>query len=119
MSVRAHGHEVAAFLLHPFHNFRRRIAKRQIGFRADSFGAKFGAVGVWIGLSCGTLVYATLLLLRFRLLVSRPPRTLEAALPLAAEHKAFCSECGRRGLTNVSLIADALVDVPFWDFWWD
>jgi multidrug resistance protein, MATE family len=30
-----------------------------------------GAVGVWIGLSCGTLVYATLLLLRFRLLASR------------------------------------------------
>jgi Domain of unknown function (DUF4253) len=54
-----------------------------------------------------------------RLLVSRPPHTLEAALPLAAEHQAFCSECGRRGLTDVSLIADALVDVPFWDFWWD
>jgi hypothetical protein len=30
--------------------------------------------------------------------VSRQPRTLEAALPLAAEHQAFCNECGRRGL---------------------
>jgi hypothetical protein len=50
------------------------------------------------------------------LLVSRPPRTLEAALPLAAEHQAFSDECGRRGLTQVSMIADALVDSPFWDF---
>jgi MATE family multidrug resistance protein len=35
------------------------------------FDAKFGAIGVWIGLSCGTAVYALLLLLRFRLLVRR------------------------------------------------
>jgi multidrug resistance protein, MATE family len=35
------------------------------------FWTPLGAVGVWIGLSCGTVVYATLLLLRFRLLVSR------------------------------------------------
>jgi MATE family multidrug resistance protein len=37
-----------------------------LGFRTP-----LGAVGVWIGLSCGTLVYATLLLLRFRLLATR------------------------------------------------
>ena len=37
-----------------------------LGFRTP-----LGAVGVWIGLSCGTVVYATLLLLRFRLLASR------------------------------------------------
>jgi multidrug resistance protein, MATE family len=36
-----------------------------------AFGAKFGAVGVWIGLSCGTAVYALLLILRFRLLARR------------------------------------------------
>ena len=35
------------------------------------FWTPLGAVGVWIGLSCGTVVYATLLLLRFRLLASR------------------------------------------------
>jgi multidrug resistance protein, MATE family len=35
------------------------------------FWTALGAVGVWIGLSCGTLVYATLLLLRFRLLATR------------------------------------------------
>jgi MATE family, multidrug efflux pump len=36
-----------------------------------AFVAKFGAVGVWIGLSCGTAVYALLLILRFRLLARR------------------------------------------------
>ena len=37
-----------------------------LGFRTD-----LGAIGVWIGLSCGTAVYALLLSLRFRLLASR------------------------------------------------
>ena len=37
-----------------------------LGFRTE-----LGAVGVWIGLSCGTAVYAILLLLRFRLLADR------------------------------------------------
>ena len=36
-----------------------------------AFGAKLGAVGVWIGLSCGTAVYAVLLIVRFRLLARR------------------------------------------------
>ena len=39
-----------------------------LGFRTE-----LGAVGVWIGLSCGTLVYATLLILRFRRLAARLP----------------------------------------------
>jgi MATE family multidrug resistance protein len=45
-----------------------------IGFTsayALAFWTPFGAVGVWIGLSCGTAVYATLLVLRFRLLANR------------------------------------------------
>jgi MATE family multidrug resistance protein len=45
-----------------------------IGFPAAyglAFPAAFGAVGVWIGLSCGTAVYAVLLVLRFRLLAGR------------------------------------------------
>ena len=45
-----------------------------IGF-SSAYGLAFwtglGAVGVWIGLACGTAVYATLLVLRFRLLASR------------------------------------------------
>jgi MATE family multidrug resistance protein len=45
-----------------------------IGFTAAyglAFWAGFGAVGVWIGLSCGTAVYAILLILRFRRLANR------------------------------------------------
>ena len=37
-----------------------------LGFRTE-----LGAFGVWIGLSVGTAIYATLLILRFRLLASR------------------------------------------------
>jgi MATE family multidrug resistance protein len=45
-----------------------------IGFPAAwglAFPAHLGAVGVWIGLSLGTLVYATLLVLRFIRLAHR------------------------------------------------
>jgi Domain of unknown function (DUF4253) len=55
----------------------------------------------------------------FRLVVSRPPRTVDEALPIAAEHIAFCDECGRMGLRHVRMLAKTLVDNPFWDFWWD
>jgi multidrug resistance protein, MATE family len=51
-----------------------------IGFTAAyglAFWAGFGAVGVWIGLSCGTAVYAALLILRFRRLAGH----LELATP--------------------------------------
>jgi multidrug resistance protein, MATE family len=44
-----------------------------IGFPAAyglAFWTQFGAVGVWIGLSCGTAVYAILLILRFRRLAT-------------------------------------------------
>jgi MATE family multidrug resistance protein len=36
-----------------------------------AFSTGLGAVGVWIGLSCGTAVYAALLILRFQLLTRR------------------------------------------------
>jgi MATE family multidrug resistance protein len=42
-----------------------------IGFAAAyalAFHTELGAIGVWVGLSCGTAVYATLLVLRFRFL---------------------------------------------------
>jgi MATE family multidrug resistance protein len=45
-----------------------------VGFPAAcgfGFRTGLGAVGVWAGLSCGTAVYATLLVLRFRLLTRR------------------------------------------------
>ncbi len=45
-----------------------------VGFPAAcglGFRTELGAVGVWAGLSCGTAVYAALLILRFRLLTQR------------------------------------------------
>jgi Domain of unknown function (DUF4253) len=53
-----------------------------------------------------------------RLLVQRPPRTIDAARAIAAEHFAFADESGRAGST-VSAIAESLVNEPFWSFWWD
>ena len=47
-----------------------------VGFPAAyglAFHTKLGAVGVWIGLSCGTAIYALLLILRFRHLARRVP----------------------------------------------
>jgi MATE family multidrug resistance protein len=45
------------------------------------FWTPLGAVGVWIGLSLGTLVYAALLLVRFQLLVGRLPFAFAKAPP--------------------------------------
>jgi multidrug resistance protein, MATE family len=45
-----------------------------IGFTSAyglAFWTPLGAIGVWIGLSCGTTIYAILLVLRFRLLAGR------------------------------------------------
>jgi Domain of unknown function (DUF4253) len=53
-----------------------------------------------------------------RLFVDRPPRTLAAALPIAAEHMAF-SEEAHSALRTIDEIARAIVGNPFWDFWWD
>jgi MATE family multidrug resistance protein len=60
-----------------------------VGFPAAcglAFQTDLGAVGVWIGLSCGTAVYAVLLILRFRLLANRlrspgKPRIRPSAAP--------------------------------------
>lgn len=53
-----------------------------------------------------------------RLLVSRPPQTLKTAQLIAAEHYAFSDEA-HNGLHQIDAIAQAVVNNPFWDFWWD
>jgi multidrug resistance protein, MATE family len=48
-----------------------------VGFTAAyglAFHTELGAIGVWIGLSCGTAIYAALLILRFRLLARHLPK---------------------------------------------
>jgi hypothetical protein len=68
----------------------------------DRFGARLIDVG-----------YADL-----RLLVDRPPRTLEAAQRIAAEQALLADDCidGTRGVPD---IATRLVNRPIWTFWWD
>jgi hypothetical protein len=56
---------------------------------------------------------------QIRLLVERPPRSLDAAWAVAAEHYAFCDECAGRGLSDVASISASLADAPIWTFWWD
>lgn len=100
------------------------------GFGVDG-PADFGPVqvsanAVWVGSvlrSFEDRFGATLLKLgpgaELRLLVERPPRTLEQATQIAAEHSVFCNECAGQGLRRVPDIAAALVGAPIWTFWWD
>lgn len=70
----------------------------------DRFGARLLAVGPGA---------------QIELLVQRPPRTMEAAEKIAAEHSAFCTECGGEGLRAIRDIAPAILAAPVWTFWWD
>jgi Domain of unknown function (DUF4253) len=51
------------------------------------------------------------------LLVERPPRDLDAALPVAAEHFVFCDEPA--GRQSVQTTAADIAGTPAWYFWWD
>lgn len=53
-----------------------------------------------------------------KLLVERPPRTLDGALALAAEHYAFSHE-SQAVPHSVRRIAPALLGAPTWWLWWD
>jgi hypothetical protein len=54
-----------------------------------------------------------------RVLVERPPRTLEHAQHVAAEHLAFADECNHGSGSTVATLAEVLVGAPIWTFWWD
>lgn len=57
-----------------------------------------------------------------RLLVTRPPRSIEAALTIASEFFDVASEfhCEDGGATNsVQKMAECIVGSPWWTFWWD
>ena len=53
---------------------------------------------------------------QIRLLVERPPRTIEAAQAIAAEHFAFCDESAGQGLRDIPKIMASLVDAQTWTF---
>jgi len=54
-----------------------------------------------------------------RLLVERPPRSLEAAERIAAEHRVFADECAGSGASDIPSISASIVSSPIWTFWWD
>jgi hypothetical protein len=79
-----------------------------IGSVLRSFEDRFGARLLKIGPGA-----------RIRLLVERPPRTIQAARKVAAEHKAFADEHADLGSVTVAMLAPVLMDSPVWAFWWD
>jgi Domain of unknown function (DUF4253) len=52
-----------------------------------------------------------------RVLVERPPVTVDAAQRVAAEHIAFADEPRQSG--SVADLGEALIGAPIWSFWWD
>jgi hypothetical protein len=69
----------------------------------DRFGARL------VRLGSGTI----------ELLVERPVYSREAALAVAAEHFAFCSENFYGGGDSIASYADDLPGAAIWSFWWD
>jgi Domain of unknown function (DUF4253) len=70
-----------------------------------SWQNRFGAQLISLGLD--TLV----------LIVTRPPRSLEHARHVAAEHFAFCHDL--TDMLPFDQYAQQLIDNPTWGFWWD
>lgn len=52
-------------------------------------------------------------------LVDRPPRSIEHAQRIAAEHFVFCDEYAGQGLRDIPAITASLLETPIWTFWWD
>jgi hypothetical protein len=69
----------------------------------DRFGAEL------VGLSHDTM----------NLTVARRPGTREAALELAREHYAYCSDIVDQGTGTLASLAASLASDDWWFFWWD
>lgn len=53
------------------------------------------------------------------LLVGCVPATMDEALPIAAEHFAFCPDNVWQGTETLGAYAQRLIDERYWTFWWD
>jgi hypothetical protein len=51
--------------------------------------------------------------------VTRPPADRKAALALAVEQQAYCSDIVEQGTGSVAELAATLLEAPVWYFWWD
>jgi uncharacterized protein DUF4253 len=51
--------------------------------------------------------------------VQRPPSTREAAMALAREQFAYCSDIVHQGVGTISALAASIMNASVWYFWWD
>jgi hypothetical protein len=51
--------------------------------------------------------------------VAAPPRTLEHAVHIAAEHWAFCPDAITQGPGDLTGYAEQILGARLWSFWWD
>jgi hypothetical protein len=72
-----------------------------------SWESRFGAYLVGVGFDTITLG------------VERPPESVEAAIHVAAEHFAACSDCVYQGPGSIKAYASVLAGQREWGFWWD
>jgi hypothetical protein len=72
-----------------------------------SWEDRFGAFVVGVGFDTLTLA------------VQRPPRDYQAALRIAAEHYAMCSDNINQVVGDFKTYAEQLVGQITWKFWWD
>ncbi len=80
----------------------------QISVVLRSWEARFGARLLQLGP-----------VLSLRLLIERPPRSIEAVSQVAAEHYAFCDQRGTPGARDIADISAGLVGAPIWTCGWD
>lgn len=79
----------------------------QISVVLRSWEARFGARLLQLGPAAS-----------MRLLIERPPRSIEAVSQVAAEHYAFCDKRGD-GASDIADISASLVGAPTWQCGWD
>ena len=72
-----------------------------------SWENRFGAILVGVGFDTLSVI------------VQRPPKTMDAARSVAAEHFAACSDNVHQGAGSIEAYAEQLVGEPLWSFWWD
>jgi Domain of unknown function (DUF4253) len=79
----------------------------QISVVLRSWEARFGARLLQLGPAVS-----------LRLLIERPPRSIEAVSQVAAEHYAFCDQRAE-GASDIADISAGLVGAPIWTCGWD
>jgi hypothetical protein len=107
--------------------FRHSLGRELDRRRREACGLRISAVLRSWEARFGARLLGTGSDVALRVLIERPPATLEAATAVAAEHFAFAAECrvtggwypGDHGARSVGELAECLAGSPLWRFWWD